>query len=199
MQGAGGCKAAAAPPAWQAAEVHEQGGRLRAFGWCRATPEVLLRLFRREKAACRPDPWGGPAAPCKPGCNTAVIRTHSRALFSSKERRSDRVRIQRFRAVAFCSCAPSCAEASQTARKCPATIGAAAARTLPAAATRRRHSRRSPLFLAVLAAAMAPRRPPASEKAMESIDPRTRFLYTPHTVTFLLLGAPPRVLHCSTL
>lgn len=25
---------------------------------------------------------------------------------------------------------------------------------------------------------------------MESIDPRTRFLYTPHTVTFLLLGAP---------
>ncbi|PRW57106.1 Phosphatidylserine synthase 2 isoform A [Chlorella sorokiniana] len=35
---------------------------------------------------------------------------------------------------------------------------------------------------------MAPRRQPASEKAMESIDPRTRFLYTPHTVTFLLLG-----------
>lgn len=37
---------------------------------------------------------------------------------------------------------------------------------------------------------MAPRRQAASERAMESIDPRTRFLYTPHTVTFLLLGAP---------
>ena len=50
-----------------------------------------------------------------------------------------------------------------------------------------------PPLLAVPAAAMAPRRQPASEKAMESIDPRTRFLYTPHTVTFLLLGAPPPV------